>query len=155
MASVNPHHSAADAVELLIKTSREAARIYRNAAIAADDPELRTLTSELSESHDAYRRELQRLGSFPGAAIRREGIEAHLIGFWLDLTPAFAHADDSTLAVGCLRFNDRCGEAYAMAFENPALPPAARSVVSVQLREVLEASRRLRAVVAELEFVAA
>ncbi len=152
MSALPSNPRTSDALEQLATTAREAARSYRNTALAADAPRFRGLATQLSLRHQGYLRDLERFLQAPGAS--RDAQESAL-GFWIDVTPAFAHSDDARLSASCLSFNERCRETYEEVLERLPLAEPARSLVACQLGEISEATATLRELAERRETIAA
>ncbi len=122
---------ALSTLDHLIEACRASQKAFRNATIAADSLDLKIACSQIAAKRGEYAVALDAMGPCLGRNLETSPTIHDFFGdAWLDLTPAFAHADDAAVLEECEQANERLLRIYADALDRDDFP--------VQLREVVE-----------------
>lgn len=108
----------------LIFAARETEKVYRNAALAAESPGLKSLLRQLIAGTGAAQVRLESFRSHLQAPPHRTDPRLKAaVGEWLDLATVFEHSDDEAVREACECANARCVGVFARTMRLASFPP--------------------------------
>jgi uncharacterized protein (TIGR02284 family) len=128
----------------LIETLKDGQKGFKEAADAANDPQLKSLFTGYSQQRTRFASELQTQASVGEPEPETGGSAAGAMHRgWINLKSAITSQDESAILAECERGEDSAVQEFEKAMRND-LPSPVRDIVSRQYREIKSAHDRIK-----------